>query len=125
MQNRELRETQEMLEESRNRYTELYDSAPVGYASLDGKGVIRELNLAAAALLGAERSQLRGVPLVSCLAKSDFRIFLDEFREVKTTDAKAVLEASLTLRSGCAVLVQIACVPDDPGSEGTSTAQPL
>src|ERR1700730_11831418 len=54
MQNRELREAQQRIELSRARYAELYDRAPVGYATLDPTGVILEINLIAAALFGRE-----------------------------------------------------------------------
>ena len=40
VQNIELREAQTSLENSRNRYFELFDLAPVGYLTLDGKGII-------------------------------------------------------------------------------------
>ena len=58
MQNEELRRTQVELTESRNRYYDLYDFAPVGYFSLDQKGRILEVNLAGANLLGIERGSL-------------------------------------------------------------------
>ena len=38
------------------KYTDLYDFAPVGYFSLDEQGRILEVNLTGAALLGVERS---------------------------------------------------------------------
>jgi len=40
MQNDELRKAQQGIEESRSRYVDLYDFAPEGYFTLDGKGVI-------------------------------------------------------------------------------------
>src|SRR5947208_10191566 len=62
MQNRELRETQQLLEDSRSRYADLYDFAPVGYCTLDAAGVIHEINLTGAGKLEAERAKLVGRP---------------------------------------------------------------
>ncbi len=58
MQNDEVRKAQEEVEESRSRYMDLYDFAPVGYFTLDNKGVILEANLTGAELLGIERGLL-------------------------------------------------------------------
>ena len=58
MQNEELREAQAELEESRTKYFDLYDLAPIGYFTFDQKGLILEVNLTGAELLGVERKYL-------------------------------------------------------------------
>ncbi|MBF0461350.1 MAG: response regulator [Magnetococcales bacterium] len=59
MQNEELRRTQVELATSHDRYVDLYDFAPVGYFTLTDTGMIAEVNLTGAALLGVERNTLR------------------------------------------------------------------
>ncbi len=71
MQNDELRRNEVKLEASRARYFELYSLAPVGYFTIDEKGVILESNLTAAALLGVARSELPGKPLSRFFARQD------------------------------------------------------
>jgi PAS domain S-box-containing protein len=60
MQNASLREARAQEEAALQKYTDLYDFAPVGYFTLDGHGRIVECNLTGAALLEAERSALIG-----------------------------------------------------------------
>ena len=48
MQNTELQQARDWMERLVEKYTDLYDFAPVGYFSLDERGVIREVNLTAA-----------------------------------------------------------------------------
>ena len=52
MQNEELREAQKSLEDSRNKYSDLYDFAPVGYSTFDKNGVIAGANLTGCRMLG-------------------------------------------------------------------------
>lgn len=58
MQNDNLRNTQVALEESRDRYIDLYDFAPVGYITLSSDGLVSEINLTACTLLGSRRRTL-------------------------------------------------------------------
>lgn len=82
MQNEALREAQSKLEESRNRYSDLYDFAPVGYFTFDCNGLILEVNLTGADQLGMERKQIIGKPLTLFLAKDDQVRFRSHLRAV-------------------------------------------
>ena len=73
IQNEELIRAREELELSRNKYAELYDFAPVGYFTFDADGLIREVNLAGAQLLGTERRLLANKPFISFIADADGR----------------------------------------------------
>ena len=58
MQNEDLQKARIEVQSGLEKYSELYDFAPVGYLTLDHEGMIREANLTAAGLLGTERSRL-------------------------------------------------------------------
>ena len=45
IQNEALRLAQSAMEESRDRYVDLYEFAPIGYLSLTADGLIAEINL--------------------------------------------------------------------------------
>jgi signal transduction histidine kinase/PAS domain-containing protein len=66
-QNAALREAHHQLEQSRCRYADLYELAPVPFCTLDRRGIVLELNLCGAALLGSERALLIGKPLLALL----------------------------------------------------------
>ena len=66
-QNHQLVETQSALEESRDRYVDLYDFAPIGYMTISPSGTIRELNLSDRGIVIGEPMEefhgiLTGVP---------------------------------------------------------------
>lgn len=60
MQNEELHHAKAEVETVAEKFTALYDFAPVGYFTLDRLGAIRGVNLTGAGLLGIERSRLIG-----------------------------------------------------------------
>lgn len=53
-----LRQLQEELAAARDRFTDFYEMAPVGYLTITDKGVIAEANLTAAHFLRTERAKL-------------------------------------------------------------------
>ena len=99
-QNENLRVTQAKLQDALKRYTEIYDCGPVAYLSLRPDGEIRQLNLAAATLLGAERSCLVNRCLGQFLEASD-RAALGRF-------LKGVFEGQ---RHSCEVTLSEGVVP--------------
>lgn len=79
MQNEELTQARVAVEAALERYTDLYDFAPVGYFALGRDGVIRQANLTGAGLLAVERSKLvkrRFELLVAEEDRPDFDAFL-------------------------------------------------
>ncbi len=94
LQNEELRKTRLEAETHLERYTELYDFAPVGYVTLGRDGVILQVNLTGAKLLGIERGKLAGQRLGSLVADLPaFNGFLDK---VFTSQVKESCELMLS-----------------------------
>lgn len=96
IQNRELREKQQELEAARDKYADLYDFAPVGYLTLDDKGVIREINLTAAEQLGKPRKQLVDKPLSAYLVNGDSKLFFNGLH--KELDGEEEQEVEVQIR---------------------------
>src|ERR1700720_2510920 len=96
MQNTELQEARDRMEAVLEKYTDLYDFAPVGYFSLDQQGHILEVNLTGAALLGVERSLLirrRLLHFVVPASQPTFSAFLER---VCAGTGKHACEAALS-----------------------------
>ncbi len=75
LQNEELRRTQFDLDVARSRYFDLYDLAPVGYCTIDERGLILEVNLTAATLTGVARAVLVGRPFSSFVLGEDQDVY--------------------------------------------------
>jgi PAS domain S-box-containing protein len=110
MQNEELRTAQAEREASRSRYYDLYDLAPVGYFTLDEKGLVLEVNLAGAQLLGVERRSLVGQSLVRFVAP-DSRCMYSAHRErVFSTRSRQACELRLLKQPVASVYVRMESV---------------
>jgi len=101
MQNEELQDSRTAMEALLEKYTDLYDFAPVGYLTLDREGIIREANLAGASLLGIARSALINGGFghfVSAAGRPAFGVFLQQVFESK-------------VRQSCDVTLQVEARP--------------
>jgi PAS domain S-box-containing protein len=118
MQNEELRKTQGELEESRNKYHNLYDFAPVGYLTLDKNGLIQEINLTGADLLGLERRYLMKAAFSRFIAPEDQQVFYVHRQKVFESRLQQSCELNLMKKDGTKFFAQLQCIAieDDNGN---------
>ena len=110
-QNRELRETQRQLENYRDRYIDLYDAAPLGYASLDEEGYVQEINLAGAKLLGVDRNAMTGYSFTDFVVEEDRKAFLEHLRRCVRQRCEATSELRLVGAGGQTITTQFRSIP--------------
>ena len=121
MQNEELRRAQEELEASRSRYADLYDFAPIGYLTFDEDGLIREVNLTGAGLLGVDRRHLIGKPFSTFVIKEDRDAFRAHLRETLKRETRQIDEIRIGRENGSVLTVQLQSVAaESPESDSPS-----
>lgn len=108
---RELRQTQERLEDAMSRYSELYDFAPVAYCTLDPKGRIRELNSTAAVLLGSPKEVLLGRPFPSVASRKERGVLRAHMRRCHAEHGRVTSELTLSVGKRGTHVVQIISDP--------------
>jgi len=118
MHNEELRQAYEEADNLRERYADIYDFAPIGYFTLNPLGVIVDMNLAGAVLLGTKGSQKSRHRFAAFLMPEqvdDFNRFVDE---VLHTKKKVVCQSVLAANPHRpATAIRIEAVPDADGQE--------
>jgi PAS domain S-box-containing protein len=117
MQNEELHRVQAEDEAHIFQYTDLYDFAPVGYLSLSRDGTILKLNLTAASLFGAERSQLASRRLGAFLSAGFRPALVALLDKVFERRVNASCEAALLKQGGGAFWVHIEATASTDGTE--------
>jgi PAS domain S-box-containing protein len=109
MQNETLRRAQRELEESRNRFVDLYEFSPVGYITLTTEGMIAQINMTAVTLLGRERKKLIDKSLRSLVVADDQDRWLRHFAVVTTRDEKSSIDLALQRGDGSVFQAQLEC----------------
>jgi PAS domain S-box-containing protein len=107
MQNEALRQAKLDLEESRDRYVDLYELAPVGYLTLTSEGIIADINLTGTALLGVDRRQVLHRSFASFVAQEDQENWARNFQRVENTDHRGKVELTLHRGDGTVFYAQL------------------
>lgn len=119
MQNEELRRAQVELEISRTKYFDLFDLAPVGYLTLNEKGLIMEANLTASRLLGVERSSLVNHPLMRFILREDQDGYYLHRKRLFETGMPQMFELRMLRREGPPFCVRIEATAVQAGESGS------
>ena len=118
LQNEELRRAREELEVSRARYFDLYDLAPVGYLSLNDDGLIVEVNLTFALMLGrvGARAELVRQSLSRFIVHEDWGTYSLHWKELADSRQPQTCDLRMVRDDGTQFWARLAMTA--PGSEG-------
>ena len=100
MQNEDLRQSQIELEGLKDSYLDLYDFAPVGYLTLNDKGLILEANLTAVGLLGEEKQTLIERPFSRFVCKEFGDAYYLYLQQVFEAKSKQTCDIELVRKDG-------------------------
>lgn len=118
MHNEELQHAYDEADRLRERYADIYDFAPLAYFTLDPQGVIVQLNLAGAILLGIKRSECGRYRFAASLAQDSLASFSRFHQQVLDSGSRASCEVVLRPTAHRdATTVRIEAVADESGSE--------
>jgi PAS domain S-box-containing protein len=111
IQNDELRNAQLIIEESRQKYFDLYNFAPVGYFSFNKEGHILDLNLTAAKLLGGDKVSFLNSSFYRNIVRDDRDLFYWHLAKVLETKSRQSCELKLVKKDGTEFYTQLESVP--------------
>lgn len=107
LQNAELRDAQAKIEESRQKYSDLYDFAPMGYFTFDKKSQIISVNTMGSLMLGVEKDSLIEKPFYRYIAKGYQDNFYLHQNKVFETEEEQTCELKLLNNDGKEFYVQL------------------
>lgn len=110
MQCKQLQESQCETEESRNNYRELYESIPIGYATIEASGKVSDLNPAGSSLLRLPAGH-RLSTFHMFVATKDLDRFDLLCRDVQATSQGRTADLSLERADGVALAAEVSIYP--------------
>lgn len=99
---------QAAVQASLDRYVHLYEQAPVAYITLTYDGLIDEINLTGAELLGLGREKLRNLPFSGFVAPKDVNHWQAHLAKARAQDPNLDCELALKRADGFRSFVHVA-----------------
>lgn len=117
LQNEELRDTQAALDSSRAMYFDFYELAPVGYLTVNEKGLIKQANLTSSSLIGVLREALIDRPFTDFIHQQDQDTYYLFRQQLMEADKSLLCELQMSRPDGSAfwALLVALVVPDQDG----------
>ncbi len=110
MQNEKLNRAQEEIEIQRDRYSDLYDFAPIGYVTLAEQNTIIEANLCACEMLGVNRKSLYKQRFLKYIATEDQNIYYQSMKLLLETLERQSCELRIRKNDGKQFYAQLALI---------------
>ncbi|MBD3182939.1 PAS domain S-box protein [Candidatus Poribacteria bacterium] len=123
MQNDELRRIQQALQDSRDSYSDLYDFAPVGYLTVNEKGIILKANLTCATMLGIDRGKLTGKPLAQFVFRDERDKFYLHRRKLFEEKNRKTCELRMVRKDGKQFYAQFESIINGDNNTGEDCCQ--
>lgn len=116
----ELKRANIAIEEARDRYLDLYEYSPVGYLTITRVGLVSQLNMTAAGLLGVDRLKIFNCRFWNLVSPKDrdrwHRLFLNIMEDPSNSPCSFSLE--MLEANGSSFSAQIDC--QRQGSQGVA-----
>jgi len=117
IQNAELIKARDEAETALEKYTDLYEFAPVGYFTLDRKGTISSVNLTGSDLLRMDRSQLNGKDFGRFVDDGSRSVFTTFLEKVFTHHSQQTCKVALQTKGDSRIFVRIDAVASASGQD--------
>jgi len=111
IQNEETRRLQLVLDETRDRFQQLYDYAPTGFFTLNPNSLIAEVNLTGSKLLGTEKHQLIGTSFTAYISTDSQDNFQGHQKEVFKTGHEGNCEIKMLKADNTLFHAQLRSIP--------------
>jgi len=117
MQNAELVHARDETDIALDRFTDLFESGPVGFLILNREGVIKAVSISSASLLGKNRSELVGRNFGTFVANKSQQVFADLLEKTFADRDKIVCDVTLRTDGNTPIFVQLAAKVAASGQE--------